>query len=194
MLFVGIDHSLTAFGLAAVRPDWGLDFRQVRRITLKTEPEDGPDAMRRHALGRDGAEWIRRQAEAAGVPLTAVRIFIESGIFNPKLVNTIRSQERLAGAVEAAIWGLLGIALELAQQRSVRTTFMGASAGGGRGAGDAAQELLMASCPETRGWDEAELDAFLVANHALSLAGEAFVSVAPSVPVQKPKRARKKAA
>jgi hypothetical protein len=180
VLVVGLDHSLTAFGLTAVRPDWELDFHRVRRVTLKTGPDYGPDAARRHDLARDAAEWIRRVAVSFDEPLTSVRAFIESGIFNPKMVDTIRSQERLAGAVESALWAIC-IRLELAQQRSVRSVFMGKSASGGRGAGEAAQELLKAACPVTRTWDEAELDAFLVTNWALAEAGEAFVSVAPPV-------------
>lgn len=187
MLFIGLDHSLTAFGLAAVRPDWELDFHRVRRKTLKTRPEDGPLVARRALLVTDVVEWIKRRAASLDVSLTDVRVFIEGGIFNSHMSETIRSQERLVGVVEHELHGV-GLRVEVAEQRSVRTTFMGKSAGGGRGAGDAAQELLKAVAPETQAWDEAELDAFLVANHALSMAGEAFVTCAPAVEPEKPAR------
>jgi hypothetical protein len=179
MLFVGIDHSLTAFGLAAVSPDWGLDFRKVRRVTLTTSPEHGPEVARRALLARDVATWVSNVATASGCPLSAVRVFIEGGVFMRGKSNTIRSQERLAAAVEHELYTQHQIQVAVAQQRAVRTLFMGSSLSGGRGAGDAAQGLLRAVAPDVAGWDEAELDAFLVANWALSEAAETFVSVAP---------------
>lgn len=171
MLYVGLDHSLTAFGLVAVRPDWGLNFHRVRRVTLATPP--GPLVPRRAALARDVVEWVRREAAHAGVPLTAVRVSVEGGIFMRGKAETIRSQERLAGVVEHELARELGVAVAIAEQRDVRRVFMGAKASGGRGSGDAAQELMRELVGSS--WDEAELDAFIVANYALAEAGEAFV-------------------
>lgn len=192
MLYVGFDHSLTAFGLAAVRPDWELDFRRVRRVTLGTGTSDGAPVERRCALARDAVEWIRRQTVEPFVPFSAVRVFIEGGVFQRGMSETIRGQERLVGVLEHELFVQLGIHVEVLEQRALRTTFMGPSASGGRGAGDAAQELLKAAVPATTSWHEAELDAFLVVNHALSLAGEAFISCAPQVE-PKPKKRRRAA-
>jgi hypothetical protein len=188
MLFVGLDHSLTAFGLAAVRPDWELDFRRVRRATLTTKP--GPQPARRARLADDVLEFVKREAARSDLPLSAVRVFIEGGIFMRGKADSIRSQERLAGVVEHELLRA-GIELEILEQRTVRATFMGRSAAFGRGAGDAAQGLLRAVAPDVAGWDEAELDAFLLCNHALSLEGEAFITCAPQVEPEKPaKRGR----
>lgn len=188
MLYVGLDHSLTAFGLAAVRPDWELDFRRVRRVTLKTEPADGSPVVRRAALARDVVEWIRRQTVEPFEPFSGVRVLIEGGVFQRGMSETIRGQERLVGVVEHELQVQLGIRVEVAEQRSVRSLFMGKSLSGGRGAGDAAQELLRACSPLVTGWDEAELDAFLVANWALAEAGEAFITCAPQVEPEKPSK------
>lgn len=169
-LYVGLDHSLTAFGLAAVSGDWGLDFRRVRRVTLTTKP--GPAVPRRAALAADVATWVQREAAYARVPLTAVRVAVEGGIFMRDHANTIRSQERLAAIVEDRL-GILGLEVAIAEQREVRTTFLGRHKHAGAGA------LAQAEIRKLVGpsWDEAELDAFLVANRLLELAGEAFVCV-----------------
>ena len=192
MLVVGLDHSLTGFGLAAVHPSWGLDFRQVRRYTLATDTSDGPRVARRAALARDVVAWIEWQAGRLEVPLSDVRVFIEGGVFHARKADTVRSQERLAAVVEDRLWSRLSLKLVVAEQQSVRTTFMGRSARG-RGIGDAMQELLKAAAPETEQWDEAELDAFLVANHGLSVHGEAFISCAPPT-VAAPRRRHGRAA
>lgn len=190
MLYVGLDHSLTAFGLAAVRPDWELDFRRVRRATLETKP--GPQPARRAFLAESVVLFVKREAKRADLPLSSVRAFIEGGIFMRGKADSIRSQERLAGVVEHELHRI-GVDLIVAEQRTVRATFMGRSAAFGRGAGDAAQGLMRALLPNPAAWDEAELDAFLLCNHALSEDGEAFVSVAPQVEPEKPKRSRRAA-
>lgn len=177
MLYVGLDHSLTAFGLAAVPTGWGTDFRRVRRATLETKP--GQAVHRRAALARDVIAWTRWAAERESLPITSVRVFVEGGIFMRGKAETIRSQERLVGVLEHELWACLGIELELVEQTHARGVFMGKSMARGRGAGDAAQALLRTCLPNPGAWDEAELDAFIVANAALCDAGEAFVSVAP---------------
>lgn len=191
MLYVGIDHSLSALGLAATLPDWGLDPLRVRRRTLRVKPELGPLPLRRAALADDVAVWIEWHADATGTPKTEIRAFIESGIFNATMVDTIRSQERLAAVIEDRLFRRLGVTLEIAQQRSVRSTFMGKAASGGRGAGDAAQAGLVAVWPDAFTWDEAELDAALIMNHGLSLDGHAFVSIAPDVAEVEPPKVKK---
>lgn len=188
-LFVGLDHSLTAFGLVAIRSDWGLDLRRVRRATLTTKP--GPVVPRRALLAHHVCEWIRRQARRFGVPLSAVRVLIEGGIFMRGKPETIRSQERLAGQVEFEVWRQLALELELVQQQTARATFMGSEAYR-RGAGDAAQALMRGLVGLE--WDEAELDAFVVANHGLSLSGLPFISCAPPVRESAPKRRKGRAA
>lgn len=175
-LYVGLDHSLTAFGLAAVPADWGLDFDRVRRVTLETKP--GPTVPRRAALARDVVEWVKREAAYARAPLTAVHVLVEGGIFMRGKAETIRSQERLAGVVEHELERELGLHVAVAEQRSVRSLFMGASASRGRGSGDVAQALMRELVGAS--WDEAELDAFLVANYGMAEAGGAFVTVAPT--------------
>jgi hypothetical protein len=188
-LFVGIDHSLTAFGLAAVHTAWGCDPKAVRRHTLATPP--GPLVERRMKLARDALIWVERQSAALGVLPGSIRVFIEGGIFMRGKAETIRSQERLAGVVEHEFFTKHAIVVEHAEQRAARSVFMGKSLSGGRGAGDVAQALMR----EVVGlaWDEAELDAFVVANYGLSLAGEAFISCAPSQAVAPKKRGRRAA-
>ena len=189
-LFVGIDHSLTAFGLVAVHTAWGCDLKAVRRHTLSTPP--GPAVVRRMKLARDALIWVERQAAALGVLPGSIRVFIEGGIFMRGKAETIRSQERLAGVVEHVFLTKRAIVLEHAEQRAARSVFMGKSLSGGRGAGDVAQALMRDLVGSS--WDEAELDAFVVANYGLSIAGEAFVSCAPAVAPEKPARRRSKAA
>lgn len=189
-LFVGLDPSLTAFGLAAVPSDWGLDFRQVRRVTLTTKP--GPLAPRRAALAADALLWVLRVAGKLGIPRTKVHVTMEGGIMNARDIKTIRSQERLAGVVEHEFLTNGRLEITIPEQQSIRSTFAGKSARG-RGIGDALQALLQQACPLTASWDEAELDAFLVANWALSETGEAFISCAPPVESPKPKRSRRAA-
>jgi hypothetical protein len=180
MIVVSYDHSLTAFGMVAVRPSWGCDFLRVERCTLQTMP--GPVVPRRALLVADAVSWTAYQARRYGVPLSKVRAVIEGGIFMRGKAETIRSQERLAGVLEHELDKQLGIELTVVEQRHARTVFMGKSLSGGRGAGEAAQELLKAVLPNPLDWDEAELDAFIVANAALFDAGEAFVSVADNQP------------
>jgi len=178
VLYVGLDHSLTAFGIAAVPTGWGNDFRRVRRATLGTKP--GASVVHRRAsLARDLIQWLTWAAASEGLPMTSVRVFAEGGIFMRGKSETIRSQERLVGVLEHELDVCIGIELEQIEQRHARTVFMGSALSGGRGAGDAAQELLLAVLPDPDAWFEAELDAFIVANAALCDAGEAFVSVAP---------------
>jgi hypothetical protein len=178
MLYVGIDHSLTAFGLVAVRPDWEQNFRRVHRVTLTTSPKTAPVVERRYLLALDCVTWIRRLCERYAIPFTQVRAFIEGGIFMRGKADSIRSQERLAAVVEHELHICLGVAVEVIEQGHARSIFMGKSLARGRGAGDAAQELLRAVLPNPSAWDEAELDAFIVANAALYDAGWSFVSVA----------------
>jgi len=179
MLAIGIDHSLTAFGIVAVPDSWGCDFSRVLRETLTTKPGQ-PDAIRRAWLARDVVRFVDHAAQEFRVPLSAVRVGIEGGIAMRGKLKTIRSQERLAAIVEDRLFHELGLELVVAAQASVRATFMGRTMAGSRGAGAAAQALLDQLIPRRALWHEAELDAFLVANFLLAESGEAFVSVAPS--------------
>lgn len=176
MWFVGIDHSLTSFGITAVSADWGLDFARVRRKTWETSSAH-PAPHRRAWLAARVVEFVR----GLHVAVDEIRVAIEGGIFNsPGRADSIRSQERLAGVVEHELWKA-GVGLLIAQQQAVRTVFLGGSAGRGRGSGAIAQAMLGEAAPETRSWFEAELDAFLVSNYMLAEAGEAFISCAPAV-------------
>jgi hypothetical protein len=185
LVALGIDHSLTAFGVTAVRADWELDFTRVIRKTWETKP-GLPAPARRAQLAAALVDFVRR----LDVPPSDIRAAIEGGIFNsPGRADSVRSQERLAGVVEHELWKL-GIELAIAQQHSVRGVFLGRSAGSGRGAGAIAQAMLGEAAPATRAWFEAELDAFLVSNYVLAEAGEAFISCAPAVEPEKKRKPR----
>jgi hypothetical protein len=175
-LYVGIDHSLTGFGAAAVSANWGGNWARVRRITLASDA--GCDAMRRGSLLRDLVRWLRWVEEAERQPYRRMKVAIEGGIFMRGKAKTIRSQERLAGVVEHELYHRLSVQVETLEQTAVRTTFAGSSLARGRGAGDAMQALMRQLVGNE--WDEAELDAFLVLNQLLALNGEYFVSCAPS--------------
>lgn len=184
LVALGIDHSLTSFGVTAVRADWELDFTRVIRRTWETKP--GPTAAaRRASLAEKLVDFVQR----LGVAPSDIRAAIEGGFFMRGKADSIRSQERLAGVVEHELWKI-GVELTIAEQRAVRSTFMGRSASYGRGAGAIAQAMLGEAAPATRSWFEAELDAFLVSNHVLSEAGEAFISCAPPVEPEAPKKRR----
>ncbi|HEU4617284.1 MAG TPA: hypothetical protein VFV10_04550 [Gammaproteobacteria bacterium] len=185
LVALGIDHSLTAFGVTAVRSDWELDFTRVVRATWETKP-GLPAPARRAQLTASLVHFVRR----LDIAPSDIRAAIEGGIFMRGKADSIRSQERLAGVVEDALWKL-GIELAIAEQRAVRSVFMGRSASFGRGAGAIAQAMLGEVAPVTRTWFEAELDAFLVSNYALAEAGEAFISCAPAIEPGRPRRGRK---
>jgi hypothetical protein len=185
LVALGIDHSLTAFGVTAVRADWELDFARVTRKTWATKP-GSPAAARRASLAASLVDFVGR----LGVAPSDILAGIEGGFFMRGKADSIRSQERLAGVVEHELWKM-GIELKIAEQRAVRSTFMGRSASYGRGSGAVAQAMLGEAAPATRSWFEAELDAFLVSNHLLSEAGEAFISCAPEVEPEKPKRGKR---
>lgn len=186
MIYVGIDHSLTAFGIVAVDASWELDFARVRRKTWETSSSH-PAPHRRAWLAARVVEFVR----GLHVSVPDIRVATEGGIFNSAgRADSVRSQERLAGVVEHELWKL-GIELQIAQQQAVRNVFLGRSAAFGRGAGATAQAMLGEAAPATRSWFEAELDAFLVANYMLAESGEAFISCAPAVePGKKTKLAR----
>jgi hypothetical protein len=187
-LYVGLDHSLTGFGVAAVPADWGLDWSRVRRVTLETPP--GPDVQRRGLLVGYLVSWIEWLIRVERQPHRHIKVSLEGGIFMRGKAQSIRSQERLAAIVEHELYHRLSIQVGMVEQTAARTVFAGPSTGRGRGAGDAVQALLRELVGPS--WDEAELDAFVVANAMLADAGEAFVSVAPAFE-PKPKRRRKAA-
>jgi hypothetical protein len=178
MLAIGLDHSLTAFGLTAAHSSWELDFRRVRRAWLRTPSSDCAPA-RRAALARDVVRFVDHWAEYYREPLSNCRVAIEGGIAQRGRINTIRSQEGVAAVVAHELWTKLQLELELAEQTAVRSLFMGPEAARGRGAGDVAQELMRKILPPVPKWHESQLDAFLVTNYVLADEGEAFVSVAP---------------
>lgn len=184
LVALGIDHSLTAFGVTAVRADWELDFTRVIRKTWETKA-GLPAPARRAQLAAALGDFVRR----LDVAPSDIRAAIEGGFFMRGKADSIRSQERLAGVVEHELWKM-GIELAIAEQRAVRSVFMGRSASFGRGAGAIAQAMLGQAAPATSSWFEAELDAFLVSNYVLAEEGEAFVCCAPAVEPAAPKKRR----
>jgi hypothetical protein len=120
---VGIDTSMTGLGLLAIPGDWGCDLLRVLRAPiLSTSPEDGCYPARREKLCRDVVEWVGWLQRK---PRAELQVFIEGGIANKTEISTLRSQERIAGAVEDALWRHLGIECRTAEQTTSRKLLLG---------------------------------------------------------------------
>lgn len=189
---VGIDASLTGLGLVAIPGDWGRDLSRVLRplndrgepTLYGTDPDDGCYPARREKLCRDVVEWVGWLHRKKG---SDVQVFIEAGIANPNDIHTIRSQERLAGAIEDAIWRHIGIESRYVEQSSARKLLLGHLP-----AKDRKQHVVEALSKLAPGWKADHYDALTAANWGMYQEElEHLADLLP--PVEKAKKTRKRA-
>jgi hypothetical protein len=157
---VGIDASMTGLGLLAIPGDWGCDLRRVLRAPiLGTVPEDGCYPARREKLCRDVVEWVGWLQRKRGADL---QVFLEGGIISKDSASSVRSQERIAGAVEDALWRHLGIECRTVEQTTARVLLLGYLP-----AKDRKQHVIDALSKLAPGWNPDHYDALAPANWAI---------------------------
>lgn len=191
---VGIDPSLTGLGLVAIPETWGCDLHRVRTpekngapAVLSTDSDDGPLPARRLKLAGNVVKWIDWLRRRPGVE---VEVWMEGGIaFGRDIAKTLRSQERIAGAVEDALYRDLGIECMVAEQSAARKLLLGYLPF--RDKKQAVVEVLAQLRPDL---DHNVYDAICAANFGLYARKRAHLAdLAPPRPA-KPKRERRKVA
>lgn len=164
---VGIDASYSATAAVAIPGNWDCDLSRVLRppndrgepTVYGTTEEDGNHAERRALICRDLVDWI---GWIQRKPKAEVVVIIEAGIINPFDIVSIRLQERLAGAIEDALWHHLQIECRFIEQTTLRKLLLGRLPKEDRKSDVAA--VLSALAP---GWTGDQYDALTAANYGV---------------------------
>lgn len=171
---VGLDLSLTGLGMVAVPAEWNLDWSRVLRKSLESDPQ-APLVDRIRDLAIDVQRWVDWVQARHAVPCS---VWIEGSITGRAQANTVRSQLKLAGAVEHELRRENAIICQTAEQHSVRKLLLGRYSS--RDGKDPVLHALRQMIPDADDWYEDELDAFAVANYGLAQVDAPFVTIARS--------------
>lgn len=176
---IGLDMSLTGFGLCGVRTDWALGWGNVRACTRASNPKHSTQ-KRMAELAERALRFIRWFTRGVDYEVWAEAVPTH-GAYNVVLLG------KLQGVVQHEIYRELGTITKEVSQSDARRLLAGSLPQ--RGKGDAIISVVQQIAPGVFA-DHNQMDAFVVCNWGLSELGAPFVTVAPP---GKPKRARKAA-
>ena len=163
-VILGIDLSMSGgLGLCLVPPDWDSDFRKCRTDTIF--PKKGANQSERLWQLVDGVD---RFAVSGGATEFWVEGYAASG------ARALHYLAEVGGAIRVHLWSYFDAELNVAHISSARKTFLGRLPQGRGVAKKVIQETLRSlSAPFAA--DNNQCDAFVVANHALSVRGLVFM-------------------